>query len=44
MSPLRDYGITRMISEAREALAQIINPSAMAWLPDVREHFRLLAE
>jgi hypothetical protein len=26
MNPLRDYGITRMISEAREALAQIIGP------------------
>ncbi len=42
MNPLRDYGLTRMISEAREALAQIINPAAMAWLPDVREHFKLL--
>jgi hypothetical protein len=43
ISPLRDYGVTRMISEAREALAQIIHPAAMAWLPDVREHFRLVA-
>jgi hypothetical protein len=42
MNPLRDYGINRMISEAREALAQIINPAAMTWLPDVREHFTLL--
>jgi hypothetical protein len=42
MNPLRDYGLTRMISEAREALAQIINPAAMAWLPNVREHFKLL--
>jgi len=41
MNPLRDCGLTRMISEAREALAQIINPAAMAWLPNVREHFRL---
>jgi len=42
-NPMRDYGIARMISETREALSQIINPTAMAWLPDVREHFRLLA-
>jgi len=42
MNPLRDYGITRMISEAREALAQIINPAALAWLPNVRQHFKLL--
>ena len=42
MNPLRDYGIARMIAEAREAVAQIINPAAMAWLPNVREHFTLL--
>lgn len=42
VNPLRDYGLTRMISEARESLAQIINPAGMAWLPDVHEHFRLL--
>jgi hypothetical protein len=42
MNPLRDYGLTRMISEARAAVEQIINPAATAWLPDVREHFRLL--
>jgi len=41
MNPLRDYGLTRMIAEAREALAQIINPTAMSWLPNVREHFKL---
>jgi hypothetical protein len=34
--------VPRMISEARETLAQIINPAAMAWLPNVREHFKLL--
>jgi hypothetical protein len=43
MNPLRDYGLTRMISEARDALGQFINHAAMAWLPNVREHFRLLA-
>ncbi|HEY3854488.1 MAG TPA: hypothetical protein VGO67_08860 [Verrucomicrobiae bacterium] len=40
MNPLRDYGLTRMIAEAREATARIINPAAMAWLPNVREHFK----
>ncbi len=43
-NPIRDHGVTRMIAEAREALAQLINPAAMAWLPDVREHFILLTE
>ena len=43
MNPLRDYGVARMISEARESLAQVIHPAAMAWLPDVREYFRLVA-
>jgi hypothetical protein len=42
MNPLRDFGVARMISEAREALAQTINPGAMEWLPDVREHFSLV--
>jgi hypothetical protein len=42
-NPMRDYGVARMISEARESLSQIINPAAMAWLPDVHEHFTLLA-
>ncbi|HWF17683.1 MAG TPA: hypothetical protein VG754_00360 [Verrucomicrobiae bacterium] len=41
-NPMRDFGVTRMISEAREALSQIINPAAMEWLPDVHEHFTLL--
>ena len=40
-APLQDHGIERMIEEAREAVAQIVHPSALAWLPDVREHFRM---
>jgi hypothetical protein len=43
MNPLRDYGVARMISEARNALSPIVHPAARAWLPDVAEHFRLLA-
>jgi hypothetical protein len=40
---LRDYGVDRMIAEARESLSQMIQPSAMSWLPDVREHFKFAA-
>jgi hypothetical protein len=42
-NPLRDYGVDRMIAEARESLSQMIQPSAMSWLPDVREHFKFAA-
>lgn len=42
--PLEDYGIDRMIAEARSALEQLVNPAALAWLPDVRAHFRLPPE
>jgi hypothetical protein len=41
-TPLHDYGIERMIAEAREALGQIVQPSALAWLPDVHEQFRIV--
>ncbi len=41
LNPLRDYGVSRMISEARDALAQLVQPALMAWLPDVVEHFKL---
>jgi hypothetical protein len=40
-SPLRDYGVARLIDEAREALAQIFRADVLDWLPDVREHFIL---
>lgn len=41
MNPLGDYGVTRMIAEARDAVAQIMNPASLAWLPEVLEHFIL---
>jgi hypothetical protein len=41
-NPLRDYGVGRMIAEAQEALGQIVQPAALAWLPDVREQFNLV--
>ncbi len=42
VNPLADYGVERMIAEARESLARLVNPSASRWLPDVREHFKIL--
>ncbi len=39
VNPLGDYGIERMIGDARDAVAQIVHPSALAWLPDVSAHF-----
>jgi hypothetical protein len=41
VNPLRDFGVDRMMAEAREALAQMVHPSALEWLPDVHEHFKL---
>lgn len=37
--PLRDFGVERMIAEARQSLSELVNPAAMQWLPDVRDHF-----
>jgi hypothetical protein len=42
-NPLGDYGIERMIVEAQEALREMVQPAALAWLPDVREQFKLVA-
>jgi hypothetical protein len=41
VNPLKDYGVPRLIEDAREALAQLVNPAALAWLPEVREHFKV---
>ena len=40
-NPLADYGVTRLINDARSALEQLVNPAALAWLPDVQKHFKL---
>jgi hypothetical protein len=42
LNPLRDYGLDRMLASAREALAPLVHPAALEWLPDVREYFRFL--
>ena len=40
-NPLADYGVSRLIDDAREATAQLVNPAALAWLPDVSDHFKV---
>jgi hypothetical protein len=44
MNPLADFGAHRLIADAREALGQLVNPAALAWLPDVRNHFKIPQE
>ena len=44
LNPLVDYGAIRLIEDARAAVAELVNPAALAWLPDVREHFNIVAE
>jgi hypothetical protein len=39
LNPLREYGVDRMIAEARRSLAELVNPAATHWLPDVRPYF-----
>jgi hypothetical protein len=42
-TPIRDYGIERLIAEARAATEQNVRPEAMAWLPDLHPNFNYLA-
>jgi hypothetical protein len=44
LNPLVDYGVIRLIENARSAVAGLVNPSALEWLPDVRQHFKVEAE
>ncbi len=44
ISPLAEYGVSRLISDAREGLAQLVNPASLGWLPNVGEHFKLAKE
>lgn len=41
LNPLRDYGVDRMIAEARRSLTNLVNPAATHWLPDVRPYFTI---
>jgi hypothetical protein len=41
-TPVREYGVERMIEDARKATAAFVKPELMQWLPDVRLHFKFL--
>jgi hypothetical protein len=43
VNPLAEFGVSRLIADARAAVAELVNPAALAWLPDVREHFMLIS-
>ncbi len=38
-NPLRDYGIDRLIAEAREETLRFVAPGSLDWLPDASRHF-----
>ena len=42
-NPLRDYGIERLIAEAREETLRFVAPGSLDWLPDASRHFVGLA-
>lgn len=43
-NPLRDYGLDRLVAEARQEAAKFLPAGALEWLPDARKHFIGLAE
>jgi hypothetical protein len=42
LRPLADYGLDRLIAEARARTSLFANPDYVRWLPDVREYFTSL--
>ena len=44
ISPLRQYGIGRLIAEAQAQAARFLPSGALQWLPDASGCFKLLAE
>ncbi|MGO9200922.1 MAG: hypothetical protein ACLQM8_10340 [Limisphaerales bacterium] len=44
VSPLRQYGIQRLIDQAQAQAARFLPPGALRWLPDARICFNLLAQ
>jgi hypothetical protein len=44
INPLRQYGLERLIAEARAQAARFVLPGALEWLPDVRGCFIGLSE
>lgn len=43
-NPLREFGIDRLISEARLEAATFVAPGALEWLPNIADHFVGLAD
>lgn len=39
--PLKQYGVERLVSEARKQAEQLVAPGALQWLPDARKYFRM---
>jgi hypothetical protein len=37
--PILDYGIERLIEDAKQSASQLLAPGALEWLPNVTEHF-----
>jgi hypothetical protein len=37
--PILDYGIERLIDDAKQSAGQLLAPGALEWLPNVAEHF-----
>ena len=44
ISPLRHYGVDRLIVEAKGQAARFLPTGALDWLPDARACFSILAE
>jgi hypothetical protein len=44
VNPLRQYGLERLIAQARVQAARFVPPGALKWLPDVRGCFIGLSE
>ena len=42
VNPPRQHGLERLIAEAQAEAAGFVRPGALAWLPDVREQFRIV--
>jgi hypothetical protein len=42
LTPLQDYGVDRLVSEARAEAVRFFRPEAAAWLPDAAANFNYL--
>jgi hypothetical protein len=37
--PVLDYGIERLIDDAKQSASQLLAPGTLDWLPNIAEHF-----